>query len=40
MLDQELDPKLPDVSSSLETLRAFIKDRSGSVPSDEGEPVS
>ena len=40
MLTLELDPDLPDISSSLETLKVYIKDRAGPVLPDESEPVS
>lgn len=41
MLKLELDPELPDVSSSLETLRVYIKDRAGTPVSPDGtEPAS
>ena len=39
-LDLDLDPDLPDISASLDTIREFIKQRSATLPTDDGEPVS
>ena len=39
MLGLELDPDLPDISSSLESLRIYIKDRSGPLSPGEAGPA-